>query len=625
MAANPLITSAASLLVPWEAPETVTCHCRKCDALLAIAPNLWTSNYPYLYTGSSICVFDNSIVCEPLSESQPTEDGQHRSIICKRCLETVGHGVQKDMFKDGFPQFKFFWSSHSIYLRDITSRDLIPSRFDGVRNESYLGSSGPDTYESSSHRRQINDQSNNTTNELNLHIPSARPASDELNIMGTEWRQTICSLQDEIRHLTTAISSINQTPQVLHDGYELIATALREVRAKGFEIEALKQENHSLRLKSKRLENMQLMRIEQTSALNNRSFAASQDAASQAATFDRRGRPLALCSGGKRPFREEIPFAMDDRNSQLSEAKPTERTSNGYNLATSAVPRPPYNSRPNPVVPENAPLEAMNSDTDELAQPRQVPKYQTLSANVNCSEQRIPSNAIGLPESPNQHQELESSQAYRENPAQTTKRRKRKAPGKTFGGRPRTKSLPATASTTKLPLKKSDPNNAMAHKSPAPTGSLDCPTVGESLIQDKPEPIKRPRRASARLSRRSSLVPPDHENTPQPMTELNQAHSAEGSALTVEVSDVQQTPCQTTAIPLQTIPNSQSDSDNAPLHRENSHPVANEQAGKPTRTTSKSENLRDSAREKRKSKIAARDSLAKLAMQREEALEVVMR
>ncbi|OAX83024.1 hypothetical protein ACJ72_02625 [Emergomyces africanus] len=629
MAANPLIASAASLLVPWKASETVTCHCRRCDNLLAIAPNLWASSgYPYLYTPSSICVFDNSIICGPLSESQPTEEGQHLSIVCKHCLETVGYGVQKTMFKDEFPQFKFFWSSHSIGLRDITSRAFTPSRFDGVMNASCLGSSGPDTYESSSLQQQTNGPSNNNSNEgVNLHIPSAKPVSDEI----TEWRQTISSLQDKIRYLTTAISSLNQTPQVPHDGYELIATALREVRAKGIEIETLKQENHSLRLKSKQLENMPLMRIDHTSTLSNGPFTASPDAdTSQIATSDQRARPLALCSSRKRPVREEIPLATNDRNSQLSDAERSQRTSNGHNLATIVGSRLAYSSQPIPVASEKGrPVEATNSDTDELAQPRQVPKYQKLSANVNCSEQSIPSNAASFPKISRQYQELEPSQASRENPAQTSKRRKRKSPVKTFRGRPKTKPLQTTASTTKVPLKKSD-EIIMAPQSPAPTGSVELPMVGESLIQDKPEPTIRARRASARLSRRSSLAP-DHENTPQPITELNQALSAESPTLPIQVSEVRPSPPHSKAdieVPWETIPNSQSDSDNASLYPENSHPVGNEQTGELAQKTSKSQNIRDPdpdpAREKRKSQIAARDSLAKLAMQREEALEVTI-
>ncbi|KKZ67460.1 hypothetical protein EMCG_06836 [[Emmonsia] crescens] len=517
-------------------------------------------------------------------------------------------------------QFNFFWSSHSMCLRDITTRDQVPSRL-----ESSLGTSDPNTCVSGSHQQQIDGPSDSKNHEgHNLNVPSAKATSDEMHLMATDWRHTVSSLQSEIRDLTTAISSLSQTPQVPHDGYELIATALREVRAKAIEIEALKQENQSLRLKSKHLENIPLTRIEGTSTLNNHPFAASPNAAGQTVTLDQRDRTLVLNSNGKRPLREEISLATIDRNSKFPDAERSHRNSTGQTLTGNAVSLSPYNSQSIPVVSNKTHHEATNSDTDELAQSWQAPRYQKLSSNVNSSE-NLPSNANAFPTGPNQRQVLDRSQFSQEIPAKPSKR---KAPAKTLGGRPRTKSLPATASTTKIPLKEPDTNRELAINPPTPTDSPDPQTVGESQIKDKPQSKKKARRASARLSRRSYVAPPYRENAQHASNaELNQVHSEEDHTLQQQVVELQENPPHPTPnieTPRKTIPNSQSDSDNAPLDQGNSHPVVNDQAEEPARKASKSQNPHDPAREKRKSQIAARDSLAKLAMQREEALEAAV-
>ncbi|OAT03290.1 hypothetical protein BDBG_00025 [Blastomyces gilchristii SLH14081] len=611
MAANPIISSAASLLVPWEASRTVTCHCRRCDALLAIAPNSWTSCDSYLFTPGSICLFDNNILSNPRSEPHPTEDGQYQSTICKNCLETVGQGVQKEMFKDGYPQFNLFWSSHSILLRDLTTRELVPSRLDAVTKQSSLEAADPNNCEKRTYQQQTGGQSGSKDNERHLNTPSARATSDEMHVMINEWKHTISSLRDEIQCLKTTISSRNHTPQApLHDGYELIATALREVRAKGIEIEALKQENHSLRFKCSQLENMLLTRVEPTSGLNNRPFVASPNIDGGALVLNQRDHPLDLNSNGKRPFPEEI---------SLFDAGRGQRNSEGRNSTANTASQPLYNnSQPIRLVSNITHHGGSNSDTDELAEPWQGPKYRALSSNVNCRE----SNAKDSRTSPNKRQAHERNQAFQVDP---TKPSQENATRKKPPGRPRRGSLSAKASTKKIPLKESDTNTQVTTKPPGPTEAINGQAV-EPRTLDNPQPVNRARRASARLSRRSSLAPPDNENTQHSSsTEPNQVHTGEEPVAQLQGGELQESPSSPAPniqTHEQTIPNSQTDSDNPPLDQKDSRPIVNEQE-ESTQTTAKStRSLHHPTRGRRKSQIAARDSLAKLAMQREEALEM---
>ncbi|PGH05918.1 hypothetical protein GX51_02699 [Blastomyces parvus] len=606
MAANPIISSVASLLVPWDPSRTVTCHCHKCDALLAIALNSWDSCDPYIFTRGSICVFDNNILSSPPSEPRPTEDGQYQSINCKNCLEAVGQGVLKEMFKDGYTQFNLFWSSHSIRLRDITTRELVPSRLDAV--QSSLKIANPNNYESRNYQRQIDGPSGSKPSEGHPNTPSARATSGEMHAMINEWRHTISSLQDEIQCLKTTISSRNNTSQAPHDGYELIATALREVRAKGIEIEALKQENHSLRLKCSQLENMTLTRIEPIASLHSRPFVASPNIVGGALDSNqKRGHQLDLNSNGKRPLQEGISLFDAER----SQCNPKGRNSS-VNAGTQ---RPDNNSQPIRVVSNMTHHEGSKSDTDELAEPWQGPKYRTLSSNVNNGEsnEKVPRTT------PNQRQGHERNEASQDDPAKPSKKN---ATTKRPPGRPRMYPLSAKASTKKIPLKESDTNIQIATNSPGPTEPINQQAV-ESQTLDNPQTVNRSRRASARLSRRSSLAPPDKEDTQHSSsTEPNQVHA--GPTPQLQGGDLQENPSVPTPsiqIPGKTIPNSQDDSDNPPLDQEDSRPIANEQE-EGSQTTAKSTTLRHPTRGKFKSQIAARDSLAKLAMQREEALEM---
>ncbi|KLJ06863.1 hypothetical protein EMPG_17648 [Blastomyces silverae] len=524
--------------------------------------------------------------------------------------------IQKRYILNPSSQFNLFWSSHSIRLRDITTKEIVPSRLDAVTNQSSLAAADPINGEKRTYQQQKDGPSGSKDNERHLNTPSARATSDEMHAMINEWKHTISSLQDEIQCLKTTISSRNHTP---HDGYELIATALREVRAKAIEIEALKQENHSLRFKCSQLENMVSTRIEPTAGLNNRPFVASPNIAGGALVLNQSGHPLNLNSNGKRPFSEEEISLFDAGRGQ--------RNSKGRNSSANAASQPPYNnSQPIPVVSNITHHEGSNSDTDELAEPWQRPKYQALSSNVNCGE----SNTKDSRTSPNQRQAHERNQAFQDDPAKpskenaTRKKPPERPPKKKPPGRPPRKSLSAKASAKKIPLKESDTNTQIAAKSPGPTEPINGQTV-ESRTLDNPQPVNRTKRASARLSRRSSLAPPDNENTQHSSsTEPNQVHTGEDPAPQLQGGELQENPsfpAPNIQTPGQTIPNSQSDSDNPPLDQGDARPIVNEQE-EAAQTTAKSTGLRHPTRGRRKSQIAARDSLAKLAMQREEELEM---
>ncbi|EEH02727.1 hypothetical protein HCBG_09007 [Histoplasma capsulatum G186AR] len=621
MADNPIISSAASLLVPWETCKTVTCHCRNCDSLLAIAPNSWASCDPYLFTPGSICMFDDNIFSKPNCEPHPSEEAQLQSIICNHCLQTVGQGVQKDVFKNGFPLFNVFWTSHATCLRDITTRGLVPPRVDAVMRESSLKPPGPNKYESSCHQKQTDGQSDRKDNQgHNFDMSSTKTTSNGMHVTINELRHQISTLQDEVQYLKTVTPSINQIQQEPHDGYELIATALREVRAKGIEIELLKQENHSLELKCKQLKSMALTRVERSSTINDRSFAVAPSRPSQPLTMNPSGPPLGLNCNGKRLGLEEFPLAKKDRNSQSLDAESNQQNSAARNLSENAVSLPPYGSQSTPVVSKASHREASNSDTDELAEPWQGLKYRKLSSNVNCGEKMIPCSAKPFHSSPNQRQAHELNQTSQNDPA---KPRKKNALAKASRGRPKTKSLPAKASmTTKIPLKESAPNTVNPTNSQGTANSISPQNRSEHQPGDKLQAMRRPRRASARLSRRSSLVSPDHENTEHTAsTKPNRSHSVQDSIQQKQHEENPPLPAPDTGNSEQTIPNSQSDSDNAPLDQEDSRATVNEQE-ESAQTAAKSRSPRDSAHDKRKSQIAARDALAKLTMQREEALEM---
>ncbi|OJD22138.1 hypothetical protein ACJ73_06518 [Blastomyces percursus] len=445
--------------------------------------------------------------------------------------------------------------------------------------------------------------------ERHLNTPSARATSDEMHAMINEWKHTISFLQDEIQCLKTTISSRHHTPQAPHDGYELIATALREVRAKGIEIEALKQENKSLRSKCRQLENMVLTRIEPTAGLNNLPFVAPPNIAGGDLVLNQSGQPLNLNYNGKRPFSEEI---------SLFDAGHGQRNSKGRNSSANAASQHLYNnSQPIHVLSNTTRHEGSNSDTDELAEPWQGPKYRALSSIVYYGE----SNAKDSRTSPNQLQAHERNQAFQDNPAKPSKDN---ATGKKPPGRPQRKSVSAKASTKKISLKESDTNTQDTTKSPGPTEPINGQAV-ESRTLNNPQPANRARRASARLSRHSSLGHPDNENAQLfSSTEPNRVHAGEEPAPPLQSGELQKSPsfpASNIQTPGQTIPNSQSDNDNPPLDQEDSRPIVNEQE-ESTLTTAKSTSFHHPTRGGRKSQIAARDSLAKLAMQREEALEM---
>ncbi|EEH21487.2 hypothetical protein PABG_03703 [Paracoccidioides brasiliensis Pb03] len=613
MAFNPIIASAASLLVPWEGSETITCRCLKCASILAIGPNYWTSRSSHMYSPGSICVFDNSILSEPVSHLYPTEDEQHRAIICKQCLEIVGHGVQKDMPRDGF--------------MDIATGKPVSPRLNSAMNEWPFASSDFSTCVSNGHHQHIDGQSNNQESEKDhLAFPLTQPIPQELKLMVDELRQTIASLQGEIGRLTMSVPTQDHPSQAPHDGYELMATALREVRAKGIEIDALKRENDSLRLKVKELENTPPTQIERTSAANNGRLTPASNSVRHTSISGQRGHSTPMNSNGKRPFLQEIYLSQDGNNISLPDVECLQPTSKRMNL-TSGVTSHFRIALPRSIITHKIANETQNSDTDELAESWQTPKHQQLSTDANRGEETILAHAIGPQKSPDKRQDLETKQTSNPKPVKPDRQPKQKTVLKPVRGRPRTKSISATVATTKVPLRDQDNNATSASNPPTSADPSHCPVVDDSEIQNKfrpKKPKKKARRASARLSSRLSLAPLDQGNAQQNSgQEPNNLTTEEITAQEQQARDPQENPTQPTPpdseCPSKTIPNSQSDSDNAPLDREDT--AANNQGEGSTQETAQSQSFADPIRDKRKSQIAARDSLAKLAMQREEALD----
>ncbi|EEH39192.2 hypothetical protein PAAG_01654 [Paracoccidioides lutzii Pb01] len=493
-------------------------------------------------------------------------------------------------------------------------------------NEWPFGSSDFSTCVSNGHHQRIDDQSNNQGSERDhLALALTQPISQELKLMVDELRQTIASLHGEIGRLTMPVSTQDHPSQAPHDGYELIATALREVRAKGIEVDALKRENDSLRLKVKELENTPLTQIERTSAANNGRLTPASNSVRHTATSDQRGHSTPMNSNGKRPFLQEI-YPSQNGNISLPSVECLQPTSKRMNL-TSGVTSLFRIGLPRSIITHKIANEAQNSDTDELAESWQTPKRQQLSTDANRGEETILARAIGPQKSPDKRQDQETKQTFNRKPVKPDKQPKQKIVLKPVRGRPRTKSISATVATTKVPLRDED-NNATSASNPSTSADPShCPAVDDSEIQSKSrpkKPKKKARRASARLSRRLSLAPLDQGNTQlNSGQEPNSLTAKEITAQEQQARDPQENPTQPTPPDSEslskTIPNSQSDSDNAPLDREDT--AANNQGEGSTQETAQSQSFADPIRDKRKSQIAARNSLAKLAMQREEALD----
>ncbi|PGH16153.1 hypothetical protein AJ79_01920 [Helicocarpus griseus UAMH5409] len=616
MAANPIIASTASLLVPWESSSTVTCHCYKCDALLAIAENTWISRYPYLTTPGSLCVFDNNIFSEPLPQPQPAEDGEHQTILCKQCLEIVGHGVQSGTYKNGFPQFQFLWLSKKIHMRDITTRELVPLRIDGAINNAppaLLKNIGP---VSMGRNTPINGPAvAQYVERHDLDMPEVTP--NGVHPMDTDLRKAVNFLHDEVRRLTAAINN----PQVPSDAYELMATAWREVRAKGIEIEALKRENDALRIKSKPLASASFVRVERTPGMDDGYYGAFPGSAQRSAPLDRREYPTILNTNGKRPREQDIPLSTSDENSQLNVAKAQPATVEENPLGTAIS-----QHRDTVSTPDGIHLEAANSDVDELSQQWRAPNNLRSLRNGTRGKTKIPlSYASDTLRASDQRQDHEPAQTPQKKTTKPKTHKRKNFTTKKLRGRPKSKSLPATTSATKVPLRDQDIVTVTAATSADTNEHSQSAAADAPPPQDKPGP-KKPRRSSSRLSRRSSVAPQEHANAQNgPEPDATPAQSEQHSALQPQFAELQgHLPLPTAHVEIfsRTIRNSQSDDDGGPLDQEDTQNSTDKHAGEELiQKASQLRHPRDPIDGKRKSQIASRDTLAKLAMQREEALE----
>ncbi|KAK2798477.1 hypothetical protein FQN50_008837 [Emmonsiellopsis sp. PD_5] len=614
---NPIIAAPASLLVPWQASETVTCHCQRCHTLLIIAANSWSSQPPYLSNSSSICVFDTKVLSQSVTDSEPETDSHHRSIFCKECKESIGRGVQTDAMEDVSRAFHFLWSAHKIYLKDIATGLQVPPRLNAAVREIPLVALGSSS-NSLTHRYDgSHPVGSSPVLQSEERYSGAAPSTHEgIQLATSQLMHTISCLRSEIGRLSSIASPQHHPPQPPPDGFELMATALREVRAKGIQVETLKRENEVLSLKNKQLETALRCHASQTPnvpPLTQATVSAGQrELLIQTETEE---CPTLLNPNGKRRLDREMSSQTTTRPVQSTPIRETQlndrRLPPTYHISSTLVPADVPND------------DAENSDVDELAQSWK-PKYLPISTKAVSTEEAVPPH----PRSPSRlHQEngQDNEPDRQQNPAKRTKRSKRRIFTKVKRGRPRPKSLPASASK-RVPLQDQDTNVIVASEA-LPNTDIQLPPSGNDVPhqeppEENPKPKSNSRRSSARLSRRSSLAPPPDQETKKPddASIAQPAPDLEKQSPLPQDNEHQENlpqPNLEVQIVSKTIPNSQDDNDNAQLNMEEPLPPADNPSTETANKTTEPQN----PQEKRRLQIAARDLLAKLAMQREEAME----
>ncbi|KAK2796201.1 hypothetical protein FQN52_000179 [Onygenales sp. PD_12] len=624
---NPIIASPASLLVPWHASETVTCHCQRCHTLLIIAANSWSSQPPYLSNSSSICVFDTNILSQSITESEPETDGHPRSMFCKECKESIGRGVQTDAMADGSRTFHFLWSAHKIYLKDIATGVQVPPRLNAAVREIPLVASGSSSnsltrpYDGS---RPV-EPSHSPVLQTEERYSGAAPSTPEgIQLATTQLMHTISCLRSEIGRLSSIPSPQNHPPQPPPDGFELMATALREVRAKGIEVETLKRENEGLSLKNKQLEAALRCHASQTPNVpppTRATISAGQrESLIQTEAED---RPTLLNPNGKRRLDHEMSSHTNDRNRRSPRPRPVQSTPT-REITLNDRRLPPTYHISSISAPADVPNDdAENSDVDELAQSWK-PKHLSISTKAVSTGEAVPPHPPSPSQLP-QEKGQDNEPNFQRGPAKRTKKSKRKPFTKVQRGKPRTKSLPAS-STKRVPLQDQDTNVIVASET-LPTTDIQLTPSGNDVPPqeppgENPKPKSNSRRSSARLSRRSSLAPPPDQETKKP-DDASTAQPAQNlekqSPLPQDNEDQENLPYSNLQVQIvsRTIPNSQDDSDNTQPDMEEPVPPADNPSAETAYKTTEPQD----PREKRRSQIAARDLLAKLAMQREEALE----
>lgn len=546
-----------------------------------------------------------------------------------------------------FPRPNMFWKMSKVSFREIITMKTVDPVFKDRDLASLLrpqpnGSSRSETRGKSSARpgssSTVPDSPDSITERSSVRHQIQNQGESISRISNTV--NTLHDTMNEIKHAFTALrlelsngpSLHPSEPERANGGFDMLATVLKELKNKSDEIERLRLENEALKLKNRYLE-------ERVTGLSS-GAPHLLEAGAPTETHS----PGLLNENGKRPWseaahttsapRQMVVDSFDDEeedNDLPDDISLGDVTTQSIKVplkepgeipATSdtMVPEqtPPPNPRPRVEVYHNRGRGANPAMTDGIR-----------DNHLNNTEQQQPAN-----KRPRLSDTEDNSQnkSAAEPPSEKRKR-----------GRPR--GWRKSVSHTTKPDPPQTPKPAPLGEQDVNVGSGTTTTQGEGPAAANPSPDDPPSSKSVRSRgrsrrRRSSVPPPSTTSTPRvtrkaerdrekqgdadtnPQEENNNPEQ-ENTATTAQASPQQEETTNEESVEQQSVDTDQQQQQNNSSNntaKENAKQDPMRQGPNPTATDGNQGQEEERAREKRKAQVAARDALAKLAMQREEAM-----
>ncbi|KAI9926470.1 hypothetical protein MW887_004235 [Aspergillus wentii] len=566
----------------------ILCQCSRCSSSLAALENEWakvSNSYSIATEWLSVDLHRISISSEkkqipPTSDMSLLRGRILQEIACKLCQQKLGVLCALDNGPN------IFWKLSKVAFREIVTMRTVEPVFNERALERLLH---PPPKESSltGSRRDRN------SIQPGALVPAGSSEVDGYNISVSQQIQTqglsldhitssVSNLHDtmsELKHAFTALRIELNVPNRFSsetdisngNDFDMIKTVLKELRAKSEEIERLKLEMEALRLKNRFMEEQAAKSSPSTLAIET--------------TLPQVQSPGLLQGSRKRPWPDSFPSG---RTHQIADSfEDDEDIFENMSLADPQSVKIPLKDHETMPSLTNTPQDQTTPGSSrfrlEVSQSRQQSPYTENMADTIRDSQSSPQQQPIV-------KRPRLTQQPTDKPPSSTGTEKKKAgrPRKSFSQGPKPE-IPQTPKATPLSEQNANTNGSNQKENPALNTSPSehhqkgiRPTRSRSIRS-------RSRPPSSRITRQSDVG----GNPTKPDSPQGEQSNGNGQAHTNNNGDIEtdQKPSSGKEIPPPTTNGVQEHEENHEIHK------------------------------KRKAQVAARDTMARLAMQREEAME----